>query len=202
VRRALVPLLLALLLVPALADEKELAHHFLGDSTQVGDWCTLEAKVAVDGGDVAGLPSRVIVTYRVTEATADAFEVKTESTPPHDDEWKTKHFRRGSKSLTELLQLGPDVKVTDLQQSDDQTLTVGDRQFKCQKLSFLTTQGELQQQNELWLSADMKSLRIVALSTRVTSDRKLRVRLDMEVRGFGDKDHVLWGKRAEDLLKD
>ncbi len=201
-RRALGPfLVLALLLAPAFAEDKDLERHFLSDSTQVGDWCTLEARVAVDSGDVAGLPSRVIVTYRVTEANTDGFEVKTETTPPHDNEWKTKHFHRGSKSLKDLLQLGPDVKVTDMQQSEE-TLTVGERPFKCQKVTFVTTERELQQRNELWLSSDLKSMRIVALSTRVLAGAKTRVRLDMEVRGFGDKDRVLWGKRAEDLLRD
>jgi len=203
-RRALVVLVaLALLVAPAAADE-DLPRHFLSDASLAGDWSTLEATLTIEPADdpaAAALPRRLLVTYRVKSVWGEVFEVATETLTSQDAESSTRRFPKSSKRLRDLLGVSDEASITDVMVSSEERKVAG-RAFPCSKITFVTTEGKLVQQNELWIAPEMRSLRICALSTRVISSAGgPRVSLDMEVRGYGTADETLWGKTASELAK-
>jgi hypothetical protein len=203
VRRALAPLLaLALLLAPASAadDDTLLPQHFLSDSTAVGDWSTFEARLSFGEpcAERASVPEKIIVTYRVKAVDANGTSVAVETLPPHEREWETRHFKKGSKSLRELLGLGASVELSHVR-SEQERRTFDDHEVDATHVTFTTREGELVQRNELWTQPIGMGLRILALSTRVISGPTPRLNLEMELRGYGSADKTMWGRTAEEL---
>jgi hypothetical protein len=203
VRRALAGLaVLATLgfgLAHVLGDEHEVSNHVLSDETEAGDWATFLVTTSFDSADdlAPALPSRIGLTFRVKEVHEHAFEIQTETIPHHAHSWEGRRIHRGSKKLSELLGIdGSNERITDLQKGNDK-IEVQGKTFACEKVTFKTRSSELVQDCTLWLGRDFHGPRIVRLETHVAEGPKPWVRVQMELRGFGNARTLLWGVEPE-----
>ncbi|MEZ0230735.1 MAG: hypothetical protein ACAI25_19090 [Planctomycetota bacterium] len=206
-RRALAVLVLvALALLPAgAADDPtnpDLKRHILSSRAVVGDWSTYEATLRSIPGDKPRAPVRFFVTYRVKEVTNTGFVIQTETEPFHSPAWPTHAIPRDSEKLRDLLQLGPEVVISDVS-AQNEGKTILDREFPCRRIEFTTTEGTLIQQNVLWFAGeglhDFGGVRLIALTCRPVSGAQRPLALELELRGHGRGGKTQWGATAKEL---
>jgi len=203
VRRALVLLVaFALSVVPASGDEPDLHFPILGDGTQEGDWTTYLVKTSFDPaaeGLEGALPGRIVVTFRVTDTDEHGFTLKTITDPWHARDWETRRIPRHSKNVTDLLGIDGSEKISFASRPKRERVTIGERTFDCVRLAFKTESGELVQEGTLLASDEWNGPRLVRLELHGVSGPQPWVKLEMELRGFGTEEKLLWGSEPKDV---
>ncbi len=205
-RRAIaVAFLIALVLPLAGAAEDpndpSIRRNVVSSRSGVGDWSAYEVKLR-PLAEKDREPVRYFVTYRVKTATDKAFVIQTETEPFRSPEWPTREVPRETEKLRDLLDLGPEVVLSDFSSGTDKR-TIGEREFACRRYEFTTTEGTFVQQNVVWIPGEgvheMGGVRMIALQCKPVSGAARPLLLEMELRGWSRHGRQ-WGSSAKELL--
>ncbi len=82
----------------------------------------------------------------------------------------------------------------------DDTRTVDERDFACQRVSGTVHRGQGGGKVKLWLASDLKAPGFVALEIKSRTPAG-DVTVTFELAGYGDDDKTIWGKTGDELAK-
>jgi hypothetical protein len=173
-------------------------------SPQLGDWFVLKGSMKKKN---TGEETRTFASYEVTKVTDTEVTVSSGlHEVPSAKGYDLTFPAKGQPSLEQLF-LFMNLKNTPLEEVkvEDETYHLGDRAFKCKKVSFVQRPGKIGEWRTVaWFSKEFSGPGIIAFTVdgKGNNYAKLDQEGKFELKGYGPKDGVSWGDARFHLNKD